>query len=201
MELKYFMDELNKPAVLPNNNFIDIDYFDTISDDKKELLKSALPYLSEESFTNIKHIYNDFVYPIEDTGFIQCLSEDNKTRLMVPIRLSWQEGESYTSPTIVIDEDNFNKECSKYQKIGSQNYTSLSIERKINSQESGYIKIFYTDDGHVFLNSDGAVGIAYKSVEELGKQLALVCKYRDQGRKTFDEHCERIMRKNYRHGK
>ena len=60
MDLKYFMDELDKKPVTHNNYLMEVDYYDRISDDKKELLKSVFSYLSEDSFINLLHIYNDF---------------------------------------------------------------------------------------------------------------------------------------------
>lgn len=201
MELKHYMDELNKPVNNSNNYLIEVDYYDRISDDKKELLKSVFQYLSSDSFLNLLHIYNDFKYPIKDTGYIQCISEDGNNRLLVPIKVSFFDDLDYNKPTEVLPEEAFDKKYNKYRKVGSQDYTEISIERKMNSEESGKISIIYTADGGVFLNEDAAVAIAWKSVDELGKQLATACKYRDQALEKDNEHYQKIMVKNYRHCK
>ena len=90
---------------------------------------------------------------------------------------------------------------AQYEKVGSQDFTKITIDRKINSEESGKINIVYTGDGKVFLDDDAAVAIAWKSEDELGKQLAMVCKYRDQSIRKDNEHYQKIMVKNYRHCK
>lgn len=201
MDIKHYMDELDKHPSTRNNYLMEVDYYDKISEDKKELLKSVFPYLSKDSFLNLLHIYNDYKYPIKDTGYIQCISENHINRFLVPIRVSFFDDLDYNKPTEVLPEEAFDKKYNQYEKVGSQDFTKITIDRKINSEESGKISIVYTGDGKVFLDDDAAVAIAWKSEDELGIQLALVCKYRDQSIKRDNEHYQKIMVKNYRHCK
>ena len=201
MHISSFMNKQNDPKKTRSLfELKELDYYDEISDDKKELLRSVIDYLSEQSFNNILHIYNDFEFPINRIAYVQCLNEEG-TRILNPIELSRDEDDDYMKPTIVISEEEFHKKYNMYRRVGSQDYTSISISRVKYSSESDQLEIYYTKDGHVFINSITATALAYKDINEIGEQIAFICQYRESAIEKNNNHYRRIMKKNYRNGR
>ncbi len=178
----------------------DIDSYSDIDDEKKALIRDMIPYLGEDSYINLLHIYNDFSTPVYSIGYVQC-EDENGVRYLDSIRVSWEEEYGYGSPTCVLPVAEFNHKYQGLNKIGSQDYTSIKLQRKKYSSESGDIEIFYTRDGNIFVNGDAACALAYKSIDELGEQLAWIVKYREESVKQKNDFYNRIMRKNTRCGR
>ena len=198
MKVDDYINKMNKTNNHPKSyyGYRDLDSYKNITVSKNELIKSVQPYLIDEEYIDILHLYNDFKYPIFDTGYVQTL-DDDMVRYLEPIRLSW-EGRNDYSPSIVISEDEFINQYDQIFKYGSQEYAFISLRAYKYDEELGYHKIFYTKDNHVFIDSNAATAIAYWSEDDIGERLASICKYHADYARRKNEEYTRRMTKNYR---
>lgn len=198
MDVKEYIDKLDTSKKVENikhNDIMELGYFNNVSIDKKELLRSVFPYLGEDSFVDALHVYNDFPYPIADDVFVQTLTDRNE-RILVPIRIAWQNDD--TRPPVMLTEKSFNKLYHSYKQFGSQKYTSISLLKYMNTDEKEYINIYYTEDGGVFLNNEASFIIQNRRLDLLGEQLARICIYRDKNVKERNKRYQRVMKAGFR---
>ena len=198
MDVKDYIDKLevtNKIKIERLYSLKELSSYKYISNDKMELIRSVFPYLESESFTDAEHLYSDYTYPIENEGFVQTLSSDG-VRALVPIRFAFQDDD--TRPQIIISAASFNKQYNKIRKIGSQRYTHISLVRDLNSDEKEFFKIYYTEDGNVFLNSEASFIIRNRNIDVLGDELARICIYRKKNVEQKNHHNSKSMQIGYR---
>ena len=118
-------------------------------------------------------------------------------RCLESIRLSW-EGRSDYEPSIVISEEEFRDKYNHIFKYGSQEYAIVYMKAYKYDEDLGYFNIFYTKDGHVFIDGKTETALAYWSEDEIGDRLARICiNHEGYARKQVADYARR-MKKNYR---
>ena len=178
MRVDHYVEKLSEKkeqkAISPFK-FRDLNTFERIDKEKKELIRSVRDYLYDDEFKDILYYYNDFYFPVEQFGMVQCIDED-KVRCLESIRL-WEESDSDYKPSIITPRDEFLKIYKSLRKIGSQEYAYATIKATKWSDEPEYYNIYYTNDGNVFINAIEASNFAYWDIDNIGERLAVFCKY------------------------
>lgn len=194
MDIKEYIDSLDdyKQIISKNYDIRNLKSYNNITDEKKELIISVFPYLLDESFLDIKQIYGEKNNPLDRFGFVQTYSPNGKN-VLLPIRLSWNEEDM--RPSSYIKEEALDRKIKRIRKFGSQRYTYITITKQKNTDELDYAKIYYTDDGNVFISGETAHIIQYKDINDLGFELAMNCKYRRKYIKERNERYSRLLNK------
>lgn len=149
----------------------DIDSFDNISDEKKELIRQLYHYLDEDLFRDIfDRYYND----LKEYAYYQSCTDEG-VRGLVGVSTCELVG-SYDMP-VRVSQERFDKQYNKGLKVGSQKYTTVSYMTHYDSNDGfhSYITIFYFSDGNVFISYNTAYELEKMSVDELGNALASIC--------------------------
>lgn len=188
MDIKDFVgdDDLFQPI----ENLVEVNYFDEIDYDKKELLKSVSSFISKNAYDNIFELYNNFKIPPYDYSYVQCLAKNGRTRLLVPVSLTKDINEDIK---VVKDED-FRKEVSKYTLVGSQNYSSINL--KSAHSEIGYKNIFFTDDNNAFIPPDLRYYLEKVNIYTLANELIKACKKEEKESKRRKKGYTLLLKKN-----
>lgn len=188
MDIKDFIsdDDLFQPI----ENLVEVNYFDEIDYDKKELLKSVSSFISKNTYDNIFELYNNFKIPPYDYSYVQCLAKNGRTRLLVPVSLIKDINEDIK---VVKDED-FRKEVSKYTLVGSQNYSSINL--KSAHSEIGYKNIFFTDDNNAFIPPDLRYYLEKVNIYTLANELIKACKKEEKESKRRKKGYTLLLKKN-----
>ena len=175
----YEMDHPKKPSHEYDYRFFlnEISYYDSISKDKQELIKSVGEYLSRGTFTNILDLYNNFKEPYEHTGYVQC-NYTNGKRFLNPICLVHVvEYGTYCDEYGFRSLEEVSEDYNRYNKVGEQFFTKISIVGDI-SDTTTYDTLVYCSDGNVFLDRDSAANIAKEPIDLIGVRLAHALKER-----------------------
>lgn len=188
MDIKDFVgdDDLFQPF----ENLVEVNYFDEIDYDKKELLKSVSSFISKNAYDNIFELYNNFKIPPYDYSYVQCLAKNGRTRLLVPVSLTKDINEDIK----VVKEEDFRKEVSKYTLVGSQNYSSINL--KSAHSEIGYKNIFFTDDNNAFIPPDLRYYLEKVNIYTLANELIKACKKEEKESKRRKKGYTLLLKKN-----
>ena len=150
----------------------EIDYYDNISDDKKQLLREVYPYLKEDMFMDALERYEKEVseYAYYQTYF------NKGSRMLIRIKicnLSGSEGKF-----VAVPRESFDKAYNRFEKIGVQKYACaqfLASRDAFDPHYDRYVRVYYLEDGNVFLDSSVANEIAKMDIHTLGRNLARFC--------------------------
>ena len=176
MTLEDYINSIRKPAKrkFPEDRFTatELSCYDNISEEKKELIRSAFSYLNDYLFMDVFDRYEKQV--CEYAYYQYCTNEG----LRVLIRIKVCDLIGFPDVLRPIPENRFYEEYNRCSKIGSQKYADVKILAQRDQDDPNYdyyIKIFYMYDGSVFLDSTAANVIKNMKVNDLGKYLAKVC--------------------------
>lgn len=188
MDIKDFVgdDDLFQPI----KNLVEVNYFDEIDYDKKELLKSVSSFISKNTYDNIFELYNNFKIPPYDYSYVQCLAKNGRTRLLVPVSLT----KDINDDIKVVKDEDFRKEVSKYTLVGSQNYSSINL--KSAHSEIGYKNIFFTDDNNAFIPPDLRYYLEKVNIYTLANELIKACKKEEKESKRRKKGYTLLLKKN-----
>lgn len=150
----------------------DIDHYDNISEDKKELIKSVFPYLPENLFMDVIDRYEN---EISEYAYYRSHSIDGYDVLVRTKICDFAENHGSLR---AISKDSFYTEYNKRKKVGAQKYADVEIliYRAVEDyKKDNYIHIYYAEDENVFLDSKAAYTISKMQESDLGKCLAKFC--------------------------
>ena len=160
-----------RPDLPPTIECYELEAFNELSDEKKELLREVLPYFEKRSFRTALERYeaNSSEY-----AYYQTCS-DSGYRALARVKICDFRG-NYCYP-YPVSAEKFYKEYSKGKKVGSQKYTSFKIQTHydVDGEDNRYTEVYYTEDGGVFLTTYGAEVFAKMTDDEVGLCLARVC--------------------------
>ncbi|MBQ6546600.1 MAG: hypothetical protein IJL74_01210 [Bacilli bacterium] len=176
MKLEDYINSMKIPSKrkMPEIKFTacNIDNYDNISEDKKELIKEVFFYLSEDLFMDV---FERRERQISEYAYYQSRSNEGE-RVLVRIRIcDFPKNSNMLQP---ISRDRFDAEYNRCAKVGAQKYANVNFLIYRDADDSGcdrYMEIYYMDDGSVFLDSSTANIIKKINVNDLGKYLARVC--------------------------
>lgn len=166
--IKRRKEEEKSPKTDITFSALDINCYENISDEKKELVRDMFSHIDDNEYFNI---FDRWLFGSDVYGYYQSESE-NGTRGLVQIQIV-DGGHSSLSEHYVCEEYN------KGLKVGGQNYSSVYL---IFHEKGSSINIFYVSDGNIFLDEGSALAMEKISVDELGDALADVCIEKEKAR-------------------
>ena len=144
---------------------VDINYYDGISEEKKEIIKDVFLYLNDDSFEDATTRY---VNGTDDYGYYQSESSDG-IRGLVPVSLC-NLGVDYSIKTPIPKEE-FEEDLGRCVHVGSQKYATVQIRTKGVTEYPSYMSLIYTDDGHIFVSENGATALKAMDTDYLSEVL------------------------------
>jgi len=151
---------------------LDIDSYNFISWEKKELVKAVFPYLADDMFMDIFERYEQ---ENSEYAFYQSRSS-GKLDLLIRVKIC-DVVDNYKNLRAV-SREKFDAEYNRCAKTGSQKYADakvLAYRDPDDGFHDYYMDIYYTDDGKAFVDSTVANAINKMGVNDLGKALARFC--------------------------
>lgn len=167
-DAKNYSRKTDTPPVI---EYYELEAFDEISEEKKELLRDVLPHFEKRTFRSALERYES---NSSEYAYYQTYS-DTGLRALARVKICDFRG-NYCYPEPV-SAKNFYKEYSKGKKVGSQRYTSFKIQTyyDVDGEDNRYTEVYYMEDGGVFLTTYGAEVFKNMTIDQVGACLAGVC--------------------------
>ena len=150
----------------------EIDYYDNISDAKKQLLKEVYPYLNDDMFMDALERYEK---ELSEYAYYQTyFNKGNRMLIRMKICNLSGSGNSFAS----VPRESFDSAYNRFEKIGVQKYACVQFlvsRDSFDPHYDNYVKVYYLEDGNVFLDSSVANVIAKMDIHTLGGNLARFC--------------------------
>lgn len=177
----------------------DIDYYRSISNAKKELFKSMHRYI--DTFTQnaeVSHLTGD------NTAIIQSQTSEGYRCLIRFNLLSVEDYDydSYFSPnnSQYITDEEFNRRLNKYSRVGSQYIANIVLTFKDRDLNNYPVQVFYSEDGHAFVDEVVADLISKTDEADLGRKLATVARLPRYGYTSSDSTTNKVLKTRYERG-
>ena len=176
MKLEDYINNVKRPNKVRAPEFkftaLDLDHYSNISEEKKELIKSVFPYLSEDLFMDVIDRYDE---EASEYAYYQTRSNDG---FNVLVRIKICNSISGSDMFQAISRETLEREYNRCTKFGSQDYAIVKLLVHRHADDSiydQYVNLYYVTDGKVFLDTTVANIISKMKESDLGRGLARVC--------------------------